>query len=103
MRKVWKNHCANGWGFDKSTSSGQAVQAWTGGREKAPVAICRKVADMVEGIYLLMQSDLEEPVNIGCPQYVTVDELAATVMGEVTAVAFSPLSVRSRCITIWSS
>jgi nucleoside-diphosphate-sugar epimerase len=76
---------------------------WCGGREKAPAAICRKVAeagdggtievwgdgsavrsytyvdDMVEGIYRLMQSDLQGPVNIGCPQYVTVNELAATV------------------------
>ena len=77
---------------------------WTGGREKAPAAICRKVAvaedggtievwgdgtairsytyvgDMVDGIYLLMHSDLEGAVNIGCPQYVTVDELVATVI-----------------------
>jgi len=76
---------------------------WTGGREKAPAAICRKVAgvedggtievwgdgsairsytyvsDMVDGIYMLMHSDLEGAVNIGCPQYVTVDELVATV------------------------
>lgn len=76
---------------------------WTGGREKAPAAICRKVAaasdgdsievwgdgkavrsytyidDMVDGIYRLMHSDLEGPVNIGCPQYVTVDELVKTV------------------------
>jgi GDP-D-mannose 3',5'-epimerase len=78
---------------------------WTGGREKAPAAISRKVAqvddggtievwgdgtairsytyvsDMVDGIYMLMQSDLEGGVNIGCPQYVTVDELVATVAG----------------------
>jgi len=77
---------------------------WRGGREKAPAAICRKVAeaaddgtievwgdgkairsytyisDMIEGIYMLMQSDLEGPVNIGYPQYVTVDELVATVI-----------------------
>jgi GDP-D-mannose 3', 5'-epimerase len=77
---------------------------WRGGREKAPAAICRKVAevedggtievwgdgtairsytyvaDMVDGIYLLMHSDLEGAVNIGCPQYVSVDELAETVM-----------------------
>jgi GDP-D-mannose 3',5'-epimerase len=76
---------------------------WTGGREKAPAALCRKVAeaddggtievwgdgtairsytyvdDMVEGIYMLMQSDLRGPVNIGCPQYVTVDVLANTI------------------------
>ncbi len=76
---------------------------WTGGREKAPAALCRKVAevsdggtievwgdgsairsytyidDMIDGIYLLMQSNLEGPVNIGCSQYVSVDELAAVV------------------------
>jgi GDP-D-mannose 3',5'-epimerase len=76
---------------------------WTGGREKAPAAICRKVAevedggtieiwgdgtavrsytyvdDMVDGIHLLMHSDLEGAVNIGCPQYVTVHELVAAV------------------------
>jgi GDP-D-mannose 3', 5'-epimerase len=77
---------------------------WRGGREKAPAATCRKVAeaedgntievwgdgsairsytyiaDMVEGIYLLMHSDLEGPANIGCPQYVSVDELVQTVI-----------------------
>jgi len=76
---------------------------WAGDREKAPAAICRKVAesedgetvevwgdgtairsytyvdDMVDGIFKLMQSELEGAVNIGCPQYVTVDELARTV------------------------
>ncbi|MCC6799662.1 MAG: NAD-dependent epimerase/dehydratase family protein [Anaerolineae bacterium] len=76
---------------------------WTGGREKAPAAICRKVAevedggtievwgdgsairsytyvdDMVDGIYRLMHSDLRGAVNIGSPQYVSVNELVATV------------------------
>ena len=77
---------------------------WTGGREKAPAAICRKVAeaeeggtipvwgdgsavrsytyvdDLVDGICRLMNSDLEGPVNIGNPEYVTVKELVETVM-----------------------
>ncbi len=76
---------------------------WRGGREKAPAALCRKVAkagddgvidvwgdgsavrsytyvdDMVDGIFMLMQSELHGAVNIGCPQYVSVDELAQTV------------------------
>lgn len=76
---------------------------WTGGREKAPAAICRKVTeienggtievwgdgtairsytyvdDMVDGIYLLMHSDLVGPANIGCPEYVSVNELVAAV------------------------
>jgi nucleoside-diphosphate-sugar epimerase len=76
---------------------------WQGGREKAPAAICRKVAmaepdgtieiwgdgsavrsytyvdDMVDGIYRLTQSGLEGAANIGCPQYVSVRELVETV------------------------
>jgi nucleoside-diphosphate-sugar epimerase len=98
---------------------------WRGGREKAPAAICRKIAevedggtievwgsgsavrsytyvdDMVEGIFLLMQSDLRVPANIGCPQYVTVDELVATV-AEVSGKKFNvrhvqgPVGVQSR-------
>ena len=78
---------------------------WQGGREKAPAAICRKVAmaqdsgtipvwgdgtairaytyvdDLVEGVYMLMQSDLEGPTIIGSDEYVTVDELVETVIG----------------------
>jgi GDP-D-mannose 3', 5'-epimerase len=76
---------------------------WRGGREKAPAALCRKVAevhdgssievwgdgtairsfvyvsDLVDGIFKLMQSDLTEPANIGTEEFVTVDELADTV------------------------
>ncbi len=76
---------------------------WMGGREKAPAAICRKIAeaedwgtidvwgdgrairsytyidDMIAGILLLMQSDLSGPVNIGSPEYVTVEQLVTTV------------------------
>jgi nucleoside-diphosphate-sugar epimerase len=76
---------------------------WTGGREKAPAALCRKIAeaedggtievwgdgtamraytyidDLIEGIVLLMGSDLENGVNIGRREYVSVDELARTI------------------------
>jgi nucleoside-diphosphate-sugar epimerase len=76
---------------------------WCGGREKAPAAICRKVAeaddggtidvwgdgtavrsytyidDMVDGIITLTRSGLAGPVNIGNPEYMTVDELVRTV------------------------
>jgi nucleoside-diphosphate-sugar epimerase len=78
---------------------------WEGGREKAPAAICRKVAeahdggtieiwgdgsairsytfvdDMVDGIYALMQSELDGPVNIGSPEYHSVKELVDVVAG----------------------
>jgi GDP-D-mannose 3',5'-epimerase len=98
---------------------------WMGGREKAPAAICRKVAevpnggtieiwgdgsavrsytyidDMIDGIYMLMHSNLEGAVNIGCPQYVTVNELVETVAevaGKVINVKHveGPVGVQSR-------
>jgi nucleoside-diphosphate-sugar epimerase len=98
---------------------------WKGGREKAPAALCRKIAevddggtievwgdgsairsytyidDMLDGIHRLMQSDLEGPVNIGCPQYVSVDELAGTiadVAGKRVSIRHveGPVGVRSR-------
>jgi len=98
---------------------------WRGGREKAPAAICRKIAevadggtiniwgdgsairsytyvdDLVDGIYRLMQSDLNGPVNIGCPEYVTVRQLVDTVAevagkrGAVKSVD-GPVGVQSR-------
>jgi GDP-D-mannose 3', 5'-epimerase len=74
---------------------------WEGGREKAPAAICRKVAqakltgdprvevwgdgeqtrsfcyidDCLEGLYRLMRSDYREPLNIGQDRMVTINEL----------------------------
>jgi GDP-D-mannose 3', 5'-epimerase len=74
---------------------------WDGGREKAPAAICRKVAhakltgdprvevwgdgeqtrsfcyidDCLEGLYRLMRSDYREPLNIGQDRMVTINEL----------------------------
>lgn len=74
---------------------------WDGGREKAPAAICRKVAqaddggtveiwgdgtairaytyvdDLVDGIYMLMLSDLREPVTIGSSEFINVEDLVA--------------------------
>jgi nucleoside-diphosphate-sugar epimerase len=78
--------------------------AYDGGREKAPAAICRKVAqaepggtieiwgdgeqtrsfcfvtDCVEGIYRLMQSGHREPLNLGTDELVTIDQLAAQII-----------------------
>lgn len=75
---------------------------WEGGKEKAPAALCRKVAvakltgnpeveiwgdglqtrsfcyvdDLVEGVYRLVQSDYHQPLNIGQDRMVTINELA---------------------------
>jgi nucleoside-diphosphate-sugar epimerase len=72
---------------------------YDGGREKAPAALCRKIAlakdgdfleiwgdgkqtrsfcyidDCVQGVYQLMQSDFEEPLNIGSDRLVTMDNM----------------------------
>jgi len=77
---------------------------YDGGREKAPAAMCRKVAladnggtiemwgdgeqtrsfcyidDCVEGIYRLMQSDYVAPLNLGTDHLVTINELARTAI-----------------------
>jgi len=98
---------------------------WTGGREKAPAAICRKVAeaveggtievwgdgtairsytyvdDMVDGIVRLTESELVGPVNIGNPEYVAVAELVRTVTqaaGKTIRIKYvkGPVGVQSR-------
>jgi len=82
---------------------------WDGGKEKAPAAICRKIAmvedggeievwgdgeqtrsfmhvnDCVQGIYRLMQSGTSMPMNLGNDRMVSVNELVdiiATVAGK---------------------
>jgi GDP-D-mannose 3', 5'-epimerase len=78
---------------------------WDGGREKAPAAMCRKVAiakltknpeieiwgdgeqtrsfcyidDCVTGIHRLMRSDYHHPLNLGQDRMVTINELADLV------------------------
>ncbi|HEV2123981.1 MAG TPA: NAD-dependent epimerase/dehydratase family protein, partial [Chloroflexota bacterium] len=87
---------------------------WRGGREKAPAAICRKVAeappggeievwgdgsavrsyiyvaDLVDGVVRLTRSDLDGPVNIGTSEYVTVDDL----VGVVAEIAGKKIRIR---------
>ena len=99
---------------------------WEGGREKAPAAICRKVAllseqggsievwgdglqtrsflyidECIEASYRLMQSDFIGPVNIGSEEMVTINELvdtAARVSGKTVEKNHidGPLGVRGR-------
>jgi GDP-D-mannose 3',5'-epimerase len=74
--------------------------SWTGGREKAPAAMCRKAAEAEEGgslevwgpgtqtrsflyidecleaTYRLMQSDFTGPVNIGSEEMISINDFA---------------------------
>lgn len=98
---------------------------WTGGREKAPAALCRKIAEVREGgaieiwgdgeqtrsfLYIdeclegtirLTRSDVAEPVNIGSEEMVTINQLAELIM-EVSRKPVlldhipGPLGVRGR-------
>jgi len=51
-------------------------------------------SDLVEGIYLLLESDEHEPVNIGNPEEVTILEIAREVIeitGSTSEIVFEPL------------
>ncbi len=98
---------------------------WSGGKEKAPAAMCRKVAEAeeggeieiwgdgeqtrsflyvdecVEGVRRLVESDFSGPVNIGSEEMVTINQLAEMVMqiaGKKLTIRHikGPLGVRGR-------
>jgi nucleoside-diphosphate-sugar epimerase len=87
---------------------------WQGGREKAPAAICRKVAmapdggeievwgdgiqtrsflyvdECVEGTLRLMRSACSTPLNIGSDEFLSINDLVALVAG----IANKQISIR---------
>tara|TARA_S200000501_G_scaffold271423_1_gene255161 strand:- start:3027 stop:3989 length:963 start_codon:yes stop_codon:yes gene_type:complete len=89
--------------------------SWNDGREKAPAAICRKVAqaqdkgkidiwgdgkqtrsflyvdECLEGVRRLMSSDFMGPVNIGSDEMVTINKLAEITM----EIAKKPLTINN--------
>jgi GDP-D-mannose 3', 5'-epimerase len=98
---------------------------WCGGREKAPAALCRKVAEAhdgesievwgdgcqtrsflyidecIEGVRRLMDSDFSGPVNIGSEEMVTINqlvELITDIAGKRLGIRHvpGPLGVRGR-------
>jgi nucleoside-diphosphate-sugar epimerase len=101
---------------------------WTGGREKAPAAICRKIAeavlsgnheieiwgdgeqtrsfmyidDCVEGTLKIMDSAIEEPINLGSSEMVTINGLV-DIIEEIAGITVrrrydldAPKGVRGR-------
>jgi nucleoside-diphosphate-sugar epimerase len=98
---------------------------WRGGKEKAPAALCRKVAEAhdggeieiwgdglqtrsflyidecLEGVRRLMDSNFSGPVNIGSEEMVTINQLAEMIMqiaGKNLSIRHipGPLGVRGR-------
>ena len=101
---------------------------WNGGREKAPAAMCRKVAeavltgrhsidiwgdglqtrsftyisDCVQGTLMLLESDFDEPINIGSNEMVSINQLV-DIVEEIAEVSLerkydldAPKGVRGR-------
>jgi nucleoside-diphosphate-sugar epimerase len=84
---------------------------WSGGREKAPAAICRKVIeakmsgkheieiwgdghqtrsfmyidDCIKGICKIFESDIHEPINLGSSELVTINQLV-DIVEQIAAV-----------------
>ena len=98
---------------------------WCGGKEKAPAAMCRKVAETedggsiemwgdgeqtrsflyidecIEGVRKLMESDFSDPVNIGSDEMISINDLAimtADIAGKKISLNHipGPLGVRGR-------
>lgn len=98
---------------------------WEGGREKVPAAMCRKVAEAldggevevwgdgeqtrtflyvdecVEGVRRLMESDFPGPVNIGSDELISINDLARMAMniaGKTLTLKHipGPIGVRGR-------
>jgi GDP-D-mannose 3',5'-epimerase len=98
---------------------------WTGGKEKAPAAMCRKVAEAkdgdsievwgdglqtrsfllveecLEGVRRLMESDFSGPVNIGSDEMISINDFAQMAINisgknlKINNIA-GPLGVRGR-------
>jgi GDP-D-mannose 3',5'-epimerase len=92
---------------------------WDGGREKAPAALCRKVAtakltgrseieiwgdgeqtrsfcyidDCLTGIYKLMRSEFREPLNLGQDRLISINGLADLIM-EIAGVKLAKIHVK---------
>jgi nucleoside-diphosphate-sugar epimerase len=88
-----------------------SLGTWEGGREKAPAAMCRKIAvakltgnheieiwgdgeqtrsfcyidDCLAGLYKLMRSNYHEPLNLGQDRMVTINQLA-DIIAEIARI-----------------
>lgn len=97
---------------------------WYGGKEKAPAAVCRKVAkgtefvenwgdglqtrsflyidDCIDGILAAMEWDINEPVNIGSEELISIQDLYQLVID----ISEKPLKIKNipmpeGCLGVW--
>lgn len=118
ISEILCHHYKNDYGIETRTVRFHNIfgekGTWEGGREKAPAAMCRKVAlakltgnteieiwgdgeqtrsfcyinDCVEGIYRLMRSDFSEPLNLGQDRMVSINQLA-DIIAEIAGIEIS--------------
>ena len=90
---------------------------WDGGREKSPAAICRKaltqdpieiwgdgkqirefiyIDDLLDAIEIIMQSDYQEPINIGPDESYTIDEMVRMVSDKKIKHISGPIGLQIR-------
>jgi GDP-D-mannose 3',5'-epimerase len=118
VSEILCHHYRNDYGIETRTVRFHNIfgerGTWDGGREKAPAAMCRKIAtaklngnheieiwgdgeqtrsfcyitDCVEGLYRLMRSDFHEPLNLGQDRMVTINQLA-DIVAEIAGITVS--------------
>jgi len=118
VSEILCHHYRNDYGIETRTVRFHNIfgekGTWDGGREKAPAAMCRKIAlakltgnheieiwgdgeqtrsfcyitDCVEGLYRLMRSDFHEPLNLGQDRMVTINQLA-DIVAEIAGIEIS--------------
>lgn len=118
ISEILCHHYRNDYGIETRTVRFHNIfgekGTWEGGREKAPAAMCRKIAlakltgnheieiwgdgeqtrsfcyinDCVEGLYRLMRSDFHEPLNLGQDRMVTINQLA-DIVAEIAGIEIS--------------
>ena len=115
VSEILCHHYRNDYGIETRTVRFHNIfgekGTWEGGREKAPAAMCRKIAnaklsgnteieiwgdgeqtrsfcyieDCVEGLYRLMRSDFHEPLNLGQDRMISINQLA-DIIAEIADV-----------------
>ncbi|MEO8520230.1 MAG: NAD-dependent epimerase/dehydratase family protein, partial [Acidobacteriota bacterium] len=77
--------------FMSQALTGEDVTIFGSGRQTR--SFCY-VSDLVDGIIRLMESDLNDPVNIGNPQEMTIEEIARVIIrltGSKSQIVYRPL------------
>ena len=118
VSEILCHHYRNDYGIETRTVRFHNIfgekGTWDGGREKAPAAMCRKIAnakltgnheieiwgdgeqtrsfcyitDCVEGLHRLMRSDFHEPLNLGQDRMVTINQLA-DIVAEIAGISIT--------------